>query len=94
MAATPPKNRQARRSKTVDVDAPVKFLYQGETYEAPHPDKWPFKILGMLNRGQIEEVLAILLGPDQTATLLRDDITVGEVNTFFDVLKEAAGSGN
>lgn len=87
-------NRATRRGKK-DPHAPVSFQFDGETYTAPPSDDWPFKVLGMLNRGQIEEVVVILLGEEQSAKLLeRDDLTVGDINRFFDVLKGAAGTGN
>lgn len=94
MAEKPQANRATRRSGKRAKGDPITFQFGGASYTAAHPDDWPLPVLGQLNRGEIEEALAVIMDEENAAQFMATSPTVGDANEFFDVLKAAARSGN
>lgn len=94
-AAEKPQSRAARRSKKRVEGEPISVPFRGESYTVAHVDDWPFRTLRMLNDGNIDEVLEIIMDEENAEKFLaQPGLTVGHVNEFFEVVKQESKAGN
>lgn len=96
---TAPANGRARidleasaRAAASEADRePFLITYKGSDYDVPPQYAWPVKAMRAIGRGDFDEALPLLLGPENADQLTADGLVSGELNHLFELIAKAAG---
>lgn len=72
---------------------PIRFEYDGETYEVAPSSTWDLDILEAYEDGMIVRVIKGLLGPKQYAQFRSKKRTAADVGGLFESMQVAMGLG-
>lgn len=76
-------------------DAPTTFEFKDVTFSIPAPLDLPDEVLDVIEEGGSERAIArAIVGKEQWAAYRALGNTIGEFNTFLDLVSEAAGFGD